>query len=162
MGESKSISAKLMKEDLGRISEWTSFTRNIEPIALAKLDVDRPQQSRAMDISRSTGESEPLLDYAVVTVILAVASTILESILDACEKRKLPLSSNLDKENFLDFVSGSKEYSVDELFKDRTFRDAFSGKTEDIYQQEALRIYTALLFTRDTFTIFFNLLPTLA
>ena len=162
MGESKSISAKLMKEDLGRISEWTSFTRNIEPIALAKLDVDRPQQSRAMDISRSTGESEPLLDYAVVTVILAVASTILESILDACEKRKLPLSSNLDKENFLDFVSGSKEYSVDELFKDRTFRDAFSGKTEDIYQQEALRIYTALLFTRDTFTIFFNLLPTLS
>ncbi len=153
------ITVALMKEDLGRISQWISLIKDIQPIALSNVSIDRPQSSRAMNIARSRGEAEPLLDYAAVTGVLAVADVVIESILDAYDKRRPPLSTNQENENFTNFVSGSNRYSTEELFRNRSIREAFSGKTQDTYKQEALQVLSALFYTRDLFTIFSNLLP---
>ncbi len=164
MGEVIKIPVDLMKEDLGRISQWISLIKDIQPVALSNVSIDRPQSSRAMNIARSRGDAEPLLDYATVSGVLAVADVVIESILDAYDKRRPPLSNNQENENFTNFVSGSDKYSTDELFRDRSIGEIFSGKgkSQDSYKQEALQVLSALFYTRDLFTIFSNLLPTLS
>ncbi|OOH75888.1 hypothetical protein BOX30_11365 [Leptospirillum ferriphilum] len=153
MGESKSISAELMKEDLGRISQVINFIGKIEPIASVNLGADHLGKSldHGIDLMKRSGETKTGLDYVLVQTVVHSPRIFFDAINDAFIKSQVPLTTDSEKKNFTEFISGLKEFS----FNDK-------NKFDCDVKNEALRIYTALLFTRDTFTIFFNLLPTLS
>lgn len=140
MDEVIKIPADLMKEDLGRIAQWISLIKNIEPVAFPS---DDDQSSRGFQIAER--DPEPLLDYIVVKMAIGSIETLANSMIDANNKRKQPLSSHSEKKNFSELVSGKK-----------------SIKDQTIHTGDAIQIFYSLFYTRDLFTIVFNLLPTLA
>ena len=139
MEEIMQIPVDLMKEDLGQIAQWISLIKNIEPVAFPS---DDDQSFRGVQIAE---RDPPLLDYIVVKMAIGSIETLASAMIDANNKRKYPLSNHSEKKNFSELVSGKK-----------------SINDQSIYTGDAIQIFYSLFYTRDLFTIAFNLLPTLS
>lgn len=150
--EINGIPAKLMKEDLGRIAQWVEFTKSLTPVALENLGVKQFGESigRVNEFVRSTGEEKTSLDYMLIQGIGHSPRILFDAINDAFIKSQV-LKTDSEKKNLAEFISGQKEFSLND-----------ESKFDCDVKNEALKVYSALLFTRDLFTIFSNLLPTLA
>lgn len=144
MGEVNGIPAKLMKEDFERIPQLFSIIVELSDVAIIKGDSDNGEGSRrATNMAISSGEYRSLLDFGAYKVTSAGLELAYALTTYSLSLQKLPLKENSERKDFVDFISGLKK-----------FRPAD--------RDEALKVYSALLFTRDTFTIMFNLLPTLS
>ncbi|MHB1285590.1 MAG: hypothetical protein ACYCYP_03345 [Leptospirales bacterium] len=144
MREPKSIPVSLMKEDLERIPQFVSLITELSNIAITKDDHDNGAGTRrAANMSISSGEYGSLLDYGAVTVALTGMELAYYLTTYSLAIQKTPLKDSSERKDFENFLSGLKKFKAEE-------------------RDDALKVYSSLLFTRDTFTIFFNLLPTLA
>ncbi len=151
--EPKSIPILQMKEDLEGIARVIHFIEKIEPIASVNLGSEHLGKSldHGADLIQRGGESKSGLDYVLVQTVVHSPRIFLDAINDAIIKSQVPLNTDLEKKDFSEFISGLKTFS----FNDK-------NKFDCDVKNEALKVYSALLFTRDTFTIMFNLLPTLS
>ena len=152
MGEVIKIPVDLMKEDLGRISQWIALINTLSPVALGNLGMKQFGESigRVNGFVQNTGEVKASLDYTLVQGIGNSPRILFDAFNDALIKSQLPLNNDSEKKDFSEFISGIEKLSFN------------SEEFDCDVKNKALRIYSALFYTRDLFTIFSNLLPTLS
>jgi hypothetical protein len=144
MRETMSIPVRLMNEDFERIPKLFSIILELSDVAIIKGDSDNDDGTRrATNMAISSGEYRSLLDFGAYKVASAGLELAYALTTYSLALQKPPIKDDSERKDFGDFLSGLKKF-----------------KPED--RDEALRVYSALLFTRDTFTIMFNLLPTLS
>lgn len=119
MGEVVKIPVDLMKEDLGRISQWIALINTLSPVALGNLGMKQFGESigRVNGFVQNTGEVKASLDYTLVQGIGNTPRILFDAFNDALIKSQLPLNKDSEKKDFSEFISGIEKLSFNLIQK---------------------------------------------
>ena len=152
--EPKSIPIRQMKEDIGRIQNVISLLKMLEPaVRYSETSTRlREEEERASAVRNRFDfhRTEAAFEATIFGFLCSIPNMIVEGYLDQRSEEKFPLSSERGMTLFQEFLSG------------RLIIPENEGDLTVSIKRQAIPVYNVLLFTRDTFTIMFNLLPTLS